>query len=280
MSPEEVLAHVPSVTEAAASDGASGAISDALKERDSRAADSELARLRAERRGELAKLRASGFATLPAELQSAAKPGGAVGRKPKGTDGSGRSDTGQGASVRGTGGANRSGSGQPVGETGSNHGSTGNAVRADSEPAREQPRGLKAAKLDPIPFPVPQAGPKKDEKKKGSWLPFPLPKAWTKDQAAGKAEELKDMWETYGEYADTWLQKKCNDPDLQIWDFTEKEMKAVMKWCLKRGQTTPAVAMALDLALEGRTDIDFAVILGGKALETGFRLSTRPRRPK
>lgn len=107
-----------------------------------------------------------------------------------------------------------------------------------------------------------------------------MPKPWTKDQAAAKAEDIRQMWKDYGEYADTWLQKKCNDDALQIWDFTQKELDAVMKWCLRRGQTNGAVAMALDLALEGKTDIDFAVIIGGKALETGYQLSKRPRRPK
>lgn len=103
-------------------------------------------------------------------------------------------------------------------------------------------------------------------------------KAWTREQAAAKEADLRDMWETYGEYADAWLQRKTGDPELVIWDFTDKEMKAVMKWCLKRGQTNAAVATVLDLALEGRTDVDFAVIMLGKTLETGFKLSPAGRR--
>lgn len=116
--------------------------------------------------------------------------------------------------------------------------------------------------------------PEKDkDKKKGfmAWLPEFKP--WTREQAQTKEQELKDMWETYGEYADTWLQRKTNDPDLQIWDFTDKEMRAIMKWCLKRGQSNAAIAVALDAAMEGRTDIDFAVIILGKTMETGYRLS-------
>jgi len=103
-------------------------------------------------------------------------------------------------------------------------------------------------------------------------------RAWTEKEAKDRADDLKEMWETYGEYADAYLQKKTGDPDLVIWDFTEKEMKAILKWCLRRGQTTPVVAWALDRAIEGRTDIDFAVILGGKTLETGFRLGVKRMR--
>lgn len=123
---------------------------------------------------------------------------------------------------------------------------------------------------------------KKDEKKKESFFSFlpTLPKPWSRQQAEGKEKELRQMWQDYGEYADSWLQRQCKDESIQIWDFTDKELDAVMKWCLRRGQSNGAVAMALDLALEGKTDIDFAVIIGGKALETGYQLSKRPRRPK
>lgn len=81
------------------------------------------------------------------------------------------------------------------------------------------------------------------------------------------------MFVTYGEYADAWLVRETGDPDLVIWDFTDKELRALVKWCMKRGQTNAVVAKAIDLAMDGRTDVDFAVILGSKALQTGFELN-------
>lgn len=85
------------------------------------------------------------------------------------------------------------------------------------------------------------------------------------------------MWVTYGEYADDWLQHKTRNPDLQIWDFTDKELAALVKWSVKRGQQSATVAWALDMAMDGRTDIDFAVILGTKSFETALVLSQTRR---
>lgn len=92
------------------------------------------------------------------------------------------------------------------------------------------------------------------------------------------------MWKTYGEYLDDWIARRegyqgLGDPNYaEIWDFTDAEMKAILKWCMKRGQQSATVAWALDMALDGRTDIDFAVILGSKTLYTGLRLSQARQR--
>lgn len=120
-----------------------------------------------------------------------------------------------------------------------------------------------------------------EEKKKATPFLAPLlPKmrAWTSGEAANKEEDLREMFKSYGEYADIWLKQKTGDPTLVIWDFTEREMKAIVKWCMKRGQSSPVVAWSLDRALDGRTDIDFAVIMGGKTLETGWRLGVLKQR--
>lgn len=118
-------------------------------------------------------------------------------------------------------------------------------------------------------------------KKKDS-TPFLFPwlkgiHAWSSKEAQDKAEDIRDMWATYGEYADSWLQHKTHNPDLQIWDFTDKELAALVKWSLKRGQQSATVAWALDMALDGRTDIDFVVILGTKGFESALVLNQSKR---
>lgn len=249
-----------------------------IEERDRAAADSYIERVRAERRREFEELRKSAITPLPEQLQSAAATGGPVGRKPETAAGGDGANARKGASVRGIGGTHSPGVGQPAREVGSRNNGSDSIVRTDTE-SPDKPRGLKSAKPDPIPFPTNQtvvATPKKVTK--GALLPFmPAMKAWTKQEAEAKEPELREMWETYGEYADEWLQKKCNDPELQIWDFTPAEMKAILRWCLKRGQTNAVIAWSLDRALDGRTDVDFAVIMGSKVLETGFRLGIQQR---
>lgn len=105
-------------------------------------------------------------------------------------------------------------------------------------------------------------------------------KPWTAKEASEREKDIREMFETYGEYADSWLQRETGDPNLVIWDFTPKELDAIVKFCVKRGQTNAIVARAVDMAMEGRTDIDFAVIMVGKGLQTGFELNKARARKK
>lgn len=102
---------------------------------------------------------------------------------------------------------------------------------------------------------------------------------WTPQEALAKEDDIRDMFTTYGQYTDMWLRDKTGDPNLVIWDFTDKELKAIVKWCSKRGQTTGVVAWSLDRAMEGRTDLDFAIIMGSKTIETGWRLGMIRQKP-
>lgn len=149
-------------------------------------------------------------------------------------------------------------------------------VGTDAESARAKPRGLKAVRPDPIPFPQPEPKPA-PKKRQNPFFFLEGLKAWTAKDAESKEEEIRNMWRDYGEWADQWLQRKTGDANLVIWDFTDKELDAIVKWCLKRGQTTPIVARALDMALDGKTDVNFAVIMGSKTLETGYVLGIQRR---